>query len=74
MIYNVLLVSGVQQSESVIHIHISTLFFKMKRRVLMKWMGIGSESIMNNNRNSSHLLSTYYVQVLFYVLTTYALI
>ena len=27
MIYNVVLVSGVQQSESVIHIHISTLFF-----------------------------------------------
>ena len=26
-IYNVVLVSGVQQSESVIHIHISTLFF-----------------------------------------------
>ena len=26
MIYNVVLVSGVQQSESVIHIHISTLF------------------------------------------------
>ena len=27
MIYNVVLVSGVQQSESVIHIHIPTLFF-----------------------------------------------
>ena len=26
MIYNVVLVSGVQQSESVIHVHISTLF------------------------------------------------
>ena len=26
LIYNVVLVSGVQQSESVIHIHISTLF------------------------------------------------
>ena len=27
LIYNVVLISGVQQSESVIHIHISTLFF-----------------------------------------------
>ena len=27
MIYNAVLVSGVQQSESVIHIHISTLFY-----------------------------------------------
>ena len=28
MIYSVVLVSGVQQSESVIHIHVSTLFFR----------------------------------------------
>ena len=27
MIYNVVLVSGVRQSESVIHIHLSTVFF-----------------------------------------------
>ena len=26
LIYNVVLISGVQQSESVVHIHISTLF------------------------------------------------
>ena len=31
--YNVVIVSGVQQSESVIHIHISTLFFRFFSRI-----------------------------------------
>ena len=39
MIYNVVLVSGVQQSESVIHIHISTLFFfKLINLFLYLWL------------------------------------
>ena len=33
LMYNVVIVSGVQQSESVIHIHISTLFFRFFSRI-----------------------------------------
>ena len=52
MIYSAVLVSGIQQSESVIHIHIFTLFLSIRQEMArvnidilgtseLKWMGMG---------------------------------
>ena len=52
MLYNVVLVSAVQQSETVIHTHISTLFFFLKKAVF----NVGIKQAYKKENKPSHFI------------------